>query len=607
VAGRAAGQLTGLAAAYARLDDGQREAVDSEVSTVVIAGPGSGKTETLAVKAAILLQEIPAPRGVACITYTRAAAQEIRARVVELGVRPERRLVSSTLHAFCLRQILRPYASLAGEPGLADREVVGSRAADELREQACREAGAGVWLSEADLQTVRRALAAGVDAGDRFTKRHEDAARRYDRHLADQGLTDFDGMVHEALRLVQEHPVVVELTAARFPWILVDEYQDLGAPLHVLVQALRDEGGIDIFAVGDPDQTIMQFTGADAEYIESLEAEGYHPVVLPINYRCAPSIVRAVARAAARDRGYKPDPRRQNEGEVIPREVGPGMRQQMEVVTGELLPAMLQRFPAHEIAILYPYVSWYMDRITDALRGAGVDFSLERDTRFPRKGEVVGWLQRCAQWSIDAFTERRGGFRELADELREYLVDAGDLAGRTALAAAELLYPVLEDAVEPDAPLAPWLEGLVDALGLDELLARGGEHGQDAEALADLRRTAARRDLGLTVQDLAGPVRRPGRVVVTTYHSAKGREFDAVILPGLQNGIIPGKYKKGGQWRGSNVDHQLKLFYVAVTRARHTLALLWSPLGENRYGDDGQWPVSPFVGPLLEQIDAEGR
>ena len=73
--GRAAGQLTGLAAAYARLDDGQREAVDSEVSTVVIAGPGSGKTETLAIKAAILLQEIPAPRGVACITYTRAAAR----------------------------------------------------------------------------------------------------------------------------------------------------------------------------------------------------------------------------------------------------------------------------------------------------------------------------------------------------------------------------------------------------------------------------------------------------------------------------------------------------------------------------------------------------
>ena len=91
--------------------------------------------------------------------------------------------------------------------------------------------------------------------------------------------------------------------------------------------------------------------------------------------------------------------------------------------------------------------------------------------------------------------------------------------------------------------------------------------------------------------------------MVTTYHSAKGREFDAVILPGLQDGIIPRARKSGGRWRLTNVDHAQKLFYVGVTRARHSLTLLWSRKAEDAYGDAAAWPPSRFLKPVLEQLD----
>ena len=503
MASRTVKELGAFAAAYARLNDGQREAVDAQASTVVIAGPGSGKTETLAVKAALLLQDIPSPCGIACIAYTRSAAREVGKRVHELGVRPGRRFVAGTLHAFCLRQVVQPYARLVGETALAERTVIGARATSPIlraANTACR-----ARLTSVDLQVIRRASAAGEALEDRFTPADMATASRYDEILAERGLLDFDAMIHQALRVVQENAVVVELIAARFPWLLVDEYQDLGAPLHVLVQTLRDSGGVEVFAVGDPEQTILQFTGADSLHLESLEALGYRSVLLPINYRCAPTIVRAVAAASGRKRDFLPDPQRDDPGEVVPLEVEGGFVEQMELVVAEVLPELLARYEAHEVAIFYTGIGWYADQIIRELDEAGMAYSLERDARFSQFGEVVSWLQGCAQWSIDAWAERQGRFRDLASQLHEYLADAGHPSGRTQLATAEFLYPLLESAEDPGTQLSVWLDGLVSALELDDVLKKGRLHSQDVEALADLA-ALAHKNSDLSLQDFAGPV-----------------------------------------------------------------------------------------------------
>jgi superfamily I DNA/RNA helicase len=243
-----------------------------------------------------------------------------------------------------------------------------------------------------------------------------------------------------------------------------------------------------------------------------------------------------------------------------------------------------------------------LDVLIRELGETDTPYSLERDIRFGQLGEIVGWLQGCTQWALDLPTERTVRFRDLAEELRRYLIDAGRPDGRSSLAAAEFLYPALDADLQPEALLLDWLNGLVNDLSLRAVLAEGEIHAQELEALdrlvADLRGKYA----GTTVEDFAGPVRRPGRLVVTTYHSAKSRQFDAVILPGLQEGFMPRARKLKGQWRETNVNHDRNLFYVAFTRARHCVAMLSSENSEDAYGDRAAWPRSRFVNEIEAQL-----
>ncbi len=591
-------QLSGLAGAYARLDPKQREAVDARDDTVVLAGPGSGKTDTLAVKGAVLLREIRAPQGIAALTYTNAAAREIADRIAHLGERGGRRFFTGTVHSFCLRGVIKPFAGLAGTPSLADREVIAAGTARSLLRHAADAEGVTSPPSEPRLQWVRRAAACHQDLSGHFDRFEIAVMRRYEKLLVEGGFIDFDGIIHEALGVIAASEAVRDLLAARYPWLLVDEYQDLGGPLHEIVQHLR-EASVRVMAVGDPDQTILQFTGADARYLGELEETGCRRIDLAFNYRSGRRLIDAAAGALPVDRNYEPHPDSDDEGEVLSLRVQGGLVPQVATLVDDLLPRLTEQDgrPLHEIAILYPGRSWLLDLIVAKLVTEGIPYSLERDARFGH-GEVVAWLQRCAQWAVDAPSERVIRFRDLANGLRTYLVDAHHRAGVTSLAAAEFLFPVLERGVAPDTLLLDWLKEILGMLDLREILKAGGIHNQEIEALDELLLGLRGSHAGTTVEEFAGPVRRPGRVVVTTYHSAKGRQFDAVLLPGLQDGIMPRAYR--GRIR--NVDHDRNLFYVGFTRARHTVVMLWSDSSEDAWGNAAGLGPSRFVGEIEARL-----
>jgi superfamily I DNA/RNA helicase len=112
-----------------RLNPEQRAAVEADGNTVVLAGPGSGKTDTIVLKVAVLMQrEVRPPRGVACITYGNDAVREFTIRLRHLGIRSDRRLFLGTVHGFCLNRVLRPYAALVGDPSLARPSVLSPKA-----------------------------------------------------------------------------------------------------------------------------------------------------------------------------------------------------------------------------------------------------------------------------------------------------------------------------------------------------------------------------------------------------------------------------------------------------------------------------------------------
>ena len=203
----------------------QRTAVLHDSNVVLRAGPGSGKTHTLVARVAYVLQtQISAFRGVACITYTNAAAEEIRRRVLSSGVRAEGRITCSTVHAFCLNEILRAFAHLTGQSAPQAGQVLNKAATEALLQHCFDQVGIEIpaQYRMPESTRIRRALVCNENL-DSFDSREVQAARLYEEQLILRGEIDFEAMVARALRTVREHGHVRDLLRARFPHHVVDE------------------------------------------------------------------------------------------------------------------------------------------------------------------------------------------------------------------------------------------------------------------------------------------------------------------------------------------------------------------------------------------------
>lgn len=302
---------------FEKLNTEQREAVLTSGHTAVLAGPGSGKTATLVTKAAYLLAERIAPvRGLACITFSNEAAEEFKNRLQQLNVLRGSRIFLGTLHSFCLNSVLRPFSHLRdGNPfsvTIATEDLTAS-----LLTRAANQVGPDVklWDLQPRITRLRSRLVCGEDTSG-FGEDDKEILTLYRSYLRERNLIDFEGMVESALDLLRAEPVVLDLLSARFPWVLVDEYQDLGGPLHEIVQLLLRSGQSLIFAVGDPDQSIYDFTGADPKYLSQLATqENVTTIRLKFNYRSGKRLIAAsqAALAPSEPRDYRPDPSSEEE------------------------------------------------------------------------------------------------------------------------------------------------------------------------------------------------------------------------------------------------------------------------------------------------------
>ncbi|MGW0629494.1 UvrD-helicase domain-containing protein [Streptomyces sp. NPDC002758] len=152
---------------------------------------------------------------------------------------------------------------------------------------------------------MRRALACNEPL-DAFDPRDVEAARLREEQFTARGETDFEAMVTRALRIVREHEPVRDLLHARFPHLIVDEYQDLGGVLHELVVALHDLAGITVFAVADTDQSVYGFSGADAKYLTALAGrEDFCDLPREVNYRSGQDIIVAPEAALGTSHGRR--------------------------------------------------------------------------------------------------------------------------------------------------------------------------------------------------------------------------------------------------------------------------------------------------------------
>ena len=567
-----------LVEALAELDlnPEQSIAVRERRHCVVLAGPGSGKTKTLTTAMArALVEDVVDPRGVACITYNNECAIELETRLARLGIHTSDRCFIGTVHSFALTQVIMPYARCI--PGLLPPEF---RVADTAERRTAVETAYHAvfgdqfnpherwrFAEEKRRCDIDRSLPA-------WRARNPELAsfiEAYEADLRRRGLIDFDDMPLIAFRMIQSRPWIREALRARFPIIFVDEYQDLGHALHELVLLLCFEGGMRLFAVGDADQSIYGFAGANPELLQSLLARpGVRAVRLRFNYRSGAKIIRASLGALGEERDYRgldgaP------EGDLAFWKVKGGHDAQASAIATTILPKLLERHPHEEVAILYR-AAWLGDKIAAALDEKAIPYvRTDGNALIKRSSRFARFVENCATWVTGGWREADPPYARLLGQALA-LVFGGRASDVEEQAVSRQLISFLHSGVGAGESAHAWLQRFSrELLPPWRAVARNPQH--EWEVLAELiSKTDPVQDKDMPLNIFAGRTEGSGRVSLSTLHSAKGREFDAAILYGMNADDIPSQRDRKSP---AALREARRLFYVGVTRPRKELAIVF--------------------------------
>jgi len=617
----------------------QREAVvHDEGPLLVIAGAGSGKTRVLTSRIAHLIEQGVSPFEILAITFTNKAAQEMKHRVGALVGPVAEKMWVSTFHAACVR-ILRRDAGRLGFPSSftiydqADAQRLTGYVVRDLNLDAKRFPPRSVHavISAAkndDLGPDQYAARATVI----FERKIADVYREYQARLLKAGAMDFDDLLRNTVELLRTEPEVLVHYRRRFRHVLVDEYQDTNKVQNELVVQLAGEHR-NICIVGDSDQSIYRFRGADIRNI--LEFEEAFPdatvIVLEQNYRSTQTILDAANSVIANNMARKPKElwTDEGQGQAIIRYHADDEGDEAQWVAHEI--SKLHDSGDHrwgDVAVFYRTNA--QSRVVEEhlLRG-GIPYKVVGGTRFYDRREIkdaLAYLKAVANPADEVSVKRvlnvpkRGIGDSTVEKLDAWAAMRGctftealrrsaeaGVSGRAVKGIAEFLL-IVDAATEVlDQGPGPVIESVLARSGyVDELQA---EHSVEAEGrlenLAELvgsAREVQAVDVFLEQVSLVADADQipddDSSVVLMTLHSAKGLEFPAVFLIGLEDGIFP-------HIRSLTEPHELeeerRLAYVGITRARERLYLshAWS---RTIYGATQYNPPSRFLEEIPQRL-----
>ncbi|MDT0300562.1 UvrD-helicase domain-containing protein [Streptomonospora wellingtoniae] len=516
------------------LDPEQRAAAEAPGGPLlIVAGPGTGKTRTLTRRIAHLVAERDVPAdGFLAITFTRRAADELAERLRDLLGERARDLTVATFHRLGLLILREQHerAGLSASFGIADT----ARQLAVAAEAAGSEQEGRRLLSRRD---AGEPAAGGADAA-------------YERRMRELDLVDFIDLVALPVRLLDADDALADRYRRRWPWISVDEYQDVDERQYALLRLLASPGG-NLTAIGDPDQAIYGFRGADVGFFLRFTEDfpGAAAVRLGRNYRSNSAIVDAAVQA------------------IAPASLVPG--RELRAVGDFTDPP---RIGLHTAADEQGEAS-FVARSIDRLLGGTSWHSLDSGRVTGDGDGGLSFSDFCVLYRTDAQSEAvMRAFNTAGVPYQKRSHDRLLARPGVRMLADEL-------ARRPDGPLAERVRSAV-ALLCDR-------HADDEERCADLR-TAGElvlplaaecgRDLGEFLSALAMGAEvdaldpRADRVALLTLHAAKGLEFPVVFLVGCDDGLLP--FRLPGEARGAaGENEERRLFFVGLTRARRRLYL----------------------------------
>ena len=593
-----------------QLNPQQQRAVDYEGSVTVVSGAGTGKTRVITERVRRIMKERDPNDHIVALTFTNRAAREMRDR---LSFEP--RVFLGTFHGFGYR-ILREFAEMVGLK--SDMVVLDTTDQAAMVRRVMRDLD--IHLPSKDMKPMSRKLAfmigdakAGAKELDEYDFHHKDISlasfeeiyRRYCDVMLRENKVDFTDLIQLPILILQKHKKVREELGGRYRYILVDELQDIDRSQLELLELLRADGSV-FFGVGDDDQSIYRFRGADPKLMRRFANKFTDGEVIRLehNYRSTEKILQLANAIIRKNRGR------------LGKELTSG-------ISGGQLPVLTRYFSdeqeardvarkinrlieGHQVApanIAVLYRNNAMSNLLEqALASFQIPFYVRGGMRFFERAEVKDLI---AYLSVSNRTDDLAAFMRSVNMPRRSVGEAAKEDIADAVAAGKNLwdhvcvsshpgvaaYRAIIEKIQRTEGLVAKVETAIEASGLREKLASTEGDEEKAENLGEVVSAAARfaEELGeeATLASFVSACSLDNvekvaseSVALLTIHSAKGLEFDHVFIIGLEDEIMPGG---GDRVRREEVEEDCRLLYVAATRAGEALELSYTCM-RSRWG-----------------------
>jgi len=646
---------------FAELNPTQREAVAAtEGPVLVVAGAGSGKTRVLTYRIAHLIRDHQvAPDSILAITFTNKAADEMKQRVGALVGGVVKTMWVRTFHSACVRVLRREAHRLGYRSGFSIYDE-----ADSLRlirlvtnqldldSKRFPERAVKAIISKAKNELVDFESFADQDQGF-YHEQVADIYRLYQQRLLEASAMDFDDLLMVTVELFAAFPEVLKTYQDRFRYVLVDEYQDTNHAQYTLVRQLTAIHG-NLCVVGDSDQSIYKFRGADIRNITEFERD--YPdariIVLEQNYRSTETILDAANSVIANNTRRTPKHLWSDRGRGVPiaRYEADDEHDEAWFVVDEIERLQGEGFNHADFAVFYRTnamsrvieevfvrrglaytvvgsVKFY-DRkeIKDALAylrtllNPDDTVSVKRIINEPRRGignTTIGHVDRFAETQKISFFEALTRADEVHQlnpraqkQILEFVALIGSIRDKTSEGGVKAaLQGVLYDTgMVSNLEMERTIEAMGRVENLKELAGVAAEFesanegtvvdDEDFDTLDNLRRLEIFLESTALVADIDEWDEGAGAVTLMTLHSAKGLEFPVVFILGMEDGVFPHMRSLGDP---DELEEERRLAYVGITRAQDRLYLT-STWKRMLFGGSSYNPPSRFLGEVPEGL-----
>ena len=495
-----------------------------------------------------------------------------------------------TVHSFCLSEIIIPFAALYPQYKIPLPIRIISKAEKSHLFNAQNYEG-NPKLDDVDKERTRNIKGisrVAIESYDIALK----AAISFEELLIENGYLDFISMVKKSVELINNEPYIRKALEAKYPWIIVDEYQDLGKPLHELILTLLNLTKIKVFAVGDADQSIYDFQGAAPDYlIELSQRQDVSCIHLKNNYRSSQAIVDASEYILNSSRGYIASGKlRDYHAKLEFVECSAGMDEQYDKVIEQICQFRAEGTPYHEIAVLLANNKQIAELAQECSR-KNIPVYIARQTFILT--DLIVWIQNCAKWISDKASV---SFDEICSAWNSFISEKRIISKDDYILFKKAIYQALTASKIYTDNLLEWLLYLDKAVGITTTFTGSERYPDEIDNFNKLLETAQSHDEQLTIMFLTRLGIPENQVILTTRHSSKGLEFDVVILTGMEKDSFPSYYDNTPR----KLEEARRLCFVSVSRARKACILIRSKNLQGKYGRWFSKEPSPFWVALQE-------